>query len=83
MAGIELGYTGHSTRGASAAAVEGLSWKQRSGLRCRPLNDSNTESRLLVPSQRMTLILKPISGFISRNTYLLYSLQEASYSAGH
>ena len=79
MARIKLGYTGHSTRGVSAAAVEGLSWRQRTGLRCRPFNDSITESRLLVPSQKLCLILKLTSGFISQIIYLLYSLQEALY----
>ena len=55
MAGIELNYTGHSTRGASAsaAASAGLSavlpFKQRNGLPCTPLNGSTTVSHLLVP----------------------------------
>ena len=64
MAGIELNYTGHSTMGASNSALPRkhclpiLSWKQRAGLLCRPLNSSITESHLLVPLQGQCLTIR-------------------------
>ena len=85
MAGTELGYTDHSTGKRLPLLLPrqdcllNLSWKQRTGLPCRPLNVSVTENHLLVPSRGLCLTVRLISVFTSRNTSLLCSSQEASY----